>query len=276
MGISISIKSEIDSRVILYPLMRCLKPLGNILIVTSNRNVSRLIDNEIDGDFRNFHIVVDTYGGVDELLRDIGISPREYTYVVYDNVGVVSQDKLIIPIGPIISEEFETEMMYLGEDKDTHILRFGRPVKKKEPKPDRSVKKTPEERKAEREAARAASEAKRGSKNKRHMTDDEIEEAARKKFQPKKEDITVKLKKLPNLNFPSFEDIELFESDKRFFNVDKNFVKFFYTVFQDYIGVKEPNYMREVTRRDARSSSFNQKPASGENSIKLNVGKRVP
>lgn len=247
--VSISIKSEIDSRVVLYPLMRCLRPLGNILVITSNKQVSRLIEGDLEGDFRNFHILVDSEGGTDELLEDAGISPNEYTYVVYDNVGVVEQDKLIIPIGPIVSDSFEEELIYLGEDKNTHIIRFGKAIKKK-------VAPTSKEEKSSK------------SKTKVELTDEEVRKAASEKFKTKKEDVSAKLKKLPNLNFPRFEDVELLESDKRFFDIDKNFIKFFYTIFQDYIGIKEPNFMREVTRKDASSSSIDKGPASGENSIK--------
>lgn len=254
--VSISIKSEIDSRSILYPLMRCLRPLGNILIITSNKQVSRLIDGDYDGHFRNFHILVDVEGATDETLENAGISPTEYSYVVYDNVGVVEQDKLIIPIGPIISEAFEAEMMYLGEDKNTHILRYGRAIKKA------PVRKTKEQRQEEALARKAAN-------NNSELSEEEISNAASMKFKPKKEDITVKLRKLPNLQFPKLEDFELFESNKQFFDIDRNFIKFFFTIFQTKIGIKEPNFVREVTRKDARSSDISQRPASGENSVKL-------
>lgn len=254
--VSIAIKSEIDSRSILYPMMRCLRPLGNILVITSNKQVARLIDGDFDGHFRNFHILVDTDGGTDETLANAGVNVDEYSYVVYDNVGVVEQDKLIIPIGPIVSEAFEAEMMYLGEDRNTHILRYGRAIKKATPP------KTKEQKQAEAEARKAG---------KPEMSDDEISEAARKKFQPKKEDITAKLRKLPNLQFPKLEDFELFESNKQFFDIDRNFIKFFFTIFQTNIGIKEPNFVREVTRKDARSSDFSQRPATGENSVELNA-----
>lgn len=249
--VSISIKSEIDSRVALYPLMRCVAPLGNCLLVTSNRQVSRLIDNEYEGDFRNFHIMVDVDGGTDELLQDAGIEIQSYSYIIYDNVGVVEQDKLLIPIGPIISEAFESEMMYLGEDKDTHIIRFGKAISKK---PSSAPKKIEgEENKKQ----------KKQPVSKPIPTEEDIDDAAKRKFQAKKEDITEKLKKLPNMQFPSFEFMELFESDHKFQEIDRNFVKFFYTVFQDYIGLKEPNYIQEVTRKDAGSSSFTQRPSNG-------------
>ena len=293
--VSISIKSEIDSRVILYPMMRCLKPLGNILIVTSNKQVPRLVEAQYNGYFKNFHIIFDAEGGSDTIFEENEIDPEEYNYVVYDNVGTVSQDKLIIAIGPIVSEQFEDEMMYYGSDRDTHILRFGKPSKKKSKpstvKPDSKSMKgmTPEEKKAyreelklqkkqeqeERKAAKLAEKEDRknksSKKSKKNMTEEEMEEAAVKKFKPKKEDIQLKLKKLPNLKFPRFEDIEAFESEKKFTAVDKNFVKFFYTVFQEYIGIKEPFYMKEVSRKDESSSSWEYKPASGENSIIINA-----
>lgn len=263
---TISIKSEIDSRILLYPLMRCLKPLGSILVITSNKQVARLIDSEYEGDFRNYHILVDLEGATDELLEESGIHIEDYTYVVYDNVGVVTQDKLFIPIGPVVSEEFETEMMYLGEDKHTHILRFGKAIRTKE----RKVK-DKEAPKLTREEMKAKREQEKLDKAKPVKTEEELMADAKAKFKPKKENVGAKLKKLPNLKFPSLEDIELFESNKQFFIIDRNFVKFFFTVFQDKIGISEPNYVREVTRKDARSSSFSQRPASGENSIKLNA-----
>lgn len=256
--ISIAIKSEIDSRSLLYPLMRCLKPLGNILIITSNKQVSRLIDGDFDGHFRNFHILIDIEGATDDALENAGISVDQYSYVVYDNVGIIGQDKLIIPIGPIISEAFEEEMMYLGEDKNTHIMRFGRPAKKPR------IPKSKEQKELE------AQSRKSGSRNK-ELSEDEISDAGSFKFKPKKEDITAKLRKLPNLQFPKLEDFEMFESDKKFFKIDANFIKFFYTIFQTKIGIKEPNFVREVNRPDARSSDFSQRAASGENSIELDV-----
>ena len=249
MSTSISIKSEIDSRVLLYPLMRCLCPLGNILVVTSNKQISRLIDSDFSGDFRNFHIVIDSEGATDELLENEGISPEEYTYVVYDNVGVVEQDKLLIPIGPYISEQFETEMLYLGEDQNTHILRFGKPVKDKKPVTKDSNNDSKKDTKIK-------------SKKSSELSDEDLEEAQRLKFLPKKENVVDKLKKLPNMNFISLESIELFEATKIFFDIDRNFIKFFYTIFQNQIGVKEPNFMREVAKKDESSGSIRSKQAS--------------
>lgn len=249
MGLSISIKSEIDSRVVLYPMMRCIQPLGSCLIITSNKQVTRLIDLEEEGDFRNFHILYDPMGATDDLLDQAQLDPYDFNYVIYDNVGVIEQDKLIIPLGPIVSEEFEQEMLILGEDRNTHILRFGKSVSKKNTsdKKDKSVKNNKLE--------------------KDDLSDEDVANAARNKFIAKKEDVHVKLKKLPNLMFPKFEDIELLESNKQFFNIDRNFIKFFYTVFQEFIGIKEPNYVREVTKKDASSSSISRKPTDGENSI---------
>lgn len=254
MSTSISIKSEIDSRVLLYPLMRCLVPLGNILIVSSNRMVSRLIDGEFDGEFRNFRILIDTEGATDDVLDMANVSPDEYTFVVYDNVGITEQDKLLIPIGHKVSEIFEGDMMLLGEDQNTHILRFGKAqagMKGSKIDPNTGIKKTKEELAEERKAAAEAKKAAAAAKKvKTELSEEEMEEQIKSKFTiDKKDDVVKKLAKLPNITFPSFDDIELFESTRIFYQMDRNFIKFFYAVFKPYIGISEPNFMREVTRK---------------------------
>lgn len=257
MSVSITIKSEIDSRVLLYQLMRCLLPLGNVLIVTSNKYVSRLIDGDFEGHFRNFYILVDLDGGTDELIEEVGVDLNDYTYIIYDNVGVLNQTKLLIPIGPIVSDVFEEEMLLLGEDRDTHLVRFGTPIKinrgklLKKPDKDSVVGNTDDVIDGSSNSSITLKDT-----GKAKLTDDEVNDLARSKFKPVGEDILTKLKKMPNLTFPKFDDIELLESNKVFYPLDNNFRKFFFTVFQEFIGISEPNFMKEVGRRDESSNSF--------------------
>lgn len=254
MAISISIKSEMDSRLVLYPLMRCLLPLGETLIVTSNRLVSRLIDGEYNGMIRTFHILVDVEGATDEALRDAGLSPEQFNFVIYDNVGVVEQDKLVIPIGPVVSSSFETEMMYLGEDRNTHIMKFGKPYPQYKKLQSKSKPKLPlkKEKKVDKTS---------------DLTDEELDYQAKMKFKPEKEDVADKLKKIPNMEFIKIEDIEFFESTKIFPLVNKNFIKFFYTILQKDINISEPNYMREVSRKDESSGSFDVRKSEWEDDL---------
>lgn len=234
MAISITIKSEIDSRIVLYPMMRCLKPFGSCLICTANRQVIRLIDNEYEGDFRNFHIIFDPEGATDTMLENASVSPNEYTFVIYDNVAVTEQNKLIIPIGPNVSDLFHEEMILLGEDENTHIIKFGRG------KPAKSAPKSKGSGKGKQEAP---------------VTDDDIEAAAKRKFQLSKKDVEADLAKMPSLNYMSYDEMENLESTKTFGMVDKGFLKTFYIIFGKFLGIKEPNFVREVSRKDESSSS---------------------
>ena len=49
----IAIKSEMDSRPIIYPLMRCLMNYGSILVITNNKVFNRLIESQESGGFRD-------------------------------------------------------------------------------------------------------------------------------------------------------------------------------------------------------------------------------
>ena len=90
----ICIKSEIDSRPLLYPLMRTLWNYGSILLVTSNRFVNRLIDDAETNNFRNATIVIDTDGATDDIMEDYGYAPTDFDFVILDNMGVTDCDEI--------------------------------------------------------------------------------------------------------------------------------------------------------------------------------------
>ena len=54
----IAIKSEADSRILIYPLIKTLYNYGTVAVYTSNKAVSRLIENELEGGFKNIRIIV--------------------------------------------------------------------------------------------------------------------------------------------------------------------------------------------------------------------------
>ena len=54
---SILIKSEMDSRAILYPLMKVLGQFNQSLIVSRNETLSRFIEGEFDGYYKNLRII---------------------------------------------------------------------------------------------------------------------------------------------------------------------------------------------------------------------------
>ena len=87
----IAIKSEMDSRVFLYPLMRALKNYGSMLVISSNRQLSRLIEDGEFG-FRNIAVIVDMSGATDDVYNEYGIAAGDYDYIILDNVGAVEYD----------------------------------------------------------------------------------------------------------------------------------------------------------------------------------------
>lgn len=263
--VAFNIISEMDSRVTLYPLMRCLLSLGDTLVITRNPLVKRLIDNDVEGTFRNFHIIVDDSGASDELVSDYGINIDDYVYVIYDNSSVIDTSAYtLVPIGPYVSEEFYDELERLNDEDGTLlILRYGQPVKSKHAKA-KTLDQLDEEATMEEEVEPNQKHKKSKSKFKKpELSPEELELAAVNKFKPVKETVDSKLKKVPSLKFPTYEEFELLESSKMFSMVDKNLMKILYTMLKPFIGLNEGSFMKEVSRRDEGSSSFDKRRTDG-------------
>lgn len=264
--VAFNIISEMDSRVTLYPLMRCLLSLGDTLVITRNPLVKRLIDNDVEGTFRNFHIIVDDSGASDELVSDYGINIDDYAYVIYDNSSVIDTSAYtLVPIGPYVSEEFYDELERLNDEDGTLlILRYGQPVKSKHTKA-KTLDQLDEEATMEEVEVDPKEKRKRSkSKSKKpELSPEELELAAVNKFKPVKETVDSKLKKVPSLKFPTYEEFELLESSKMFSMVDKNLMKILYTMLKPFIGLNEGSFMKEVSRRDEGSSSFDKRRTDG-------------
>jgi hypothetical protein len=201
--------------------------------VTNNKFVSRILDGEYDGDFRNFRIIIDEEGATDEVLEACEVSIEDFSIVIYDNVSVVEQDYMLVPVGAYVSEDFDDEVMQLGQEDTTHIIKFGKPVKAKKEKAEKGE-----------------------SKEKKSVDPLLLEEGARNKFKTKEVDIREKIRKLPNMKFPTYEEFELLEGAKVLPNVDRNMFKLFFGILEPLVGVKEPYYLKEVTRTDANSGSI--------------------
>lgn len=266
--VAFNIISEMDSRVTLYPLMRCLLSLGDTLVITRNPLVKRLIDNDVEGTFRNFHIIVDDSGASDELVTDYGIDINDYAYVIYDNSSVIDTSAYtLVPIGPYVSEEFYDELERLNDEDGTLlILRYGQPVKSKHTKAKTLDQLDEEAVLEEEEEVEELDKKHKKSKSrakKPELSPEELELAAVNKFKPTKETVDSKLKKVPSLKFPTYEEFELLESSKMFSMVDKNLVKILYTMLKPFIGLNEGSFMKEVSRRDEGSSSFDKRRTDG-------------
>ena len=117
----IAIISEMDSRVLLYPLIQVLKRYGRVAVISDNRHITRLIDSEQEGGFCGIDIFYceDTWDDEDVIVG--------YDWVVFDNVARANAWRTIIPISSVVSLNFVSDLMYMIEDESTHILKFGAP-----------------------------------------------------------------------------------------------------------------------------------------------------
>lgn len=134
----IRIRSEIDSRVLLYPLLRCIFNYGSTLVVTTNPMIKRLIDGKLDGEWRNISVVVAESGNTDDIFEEQGIALNDYDFTILDNMGSVEYDYTLFALGKYHSEEFEDEvaMVYADEPEKTKLVQFGKPPQVKKEKRD--------------------------------------------------------------------------------------------------------------------------------------------
>lgn len=223
----IQIKSELDSRPLLYPLIRSLFNHGSILVISSNRCVSRLIDGELEGGFRNVRIIVDETGSADDVYSDYGIAPGDYDFEILDNVGAIEYDLLLVPVSNRISEGFRMNIEPALDLPNTSIIHFGRKSKPEKPS------------------------------GKRRTTEEPVGDYDPTAKWRRKTDEEVIIEKLSGNGiwspFPSFQDIEQLESLHLFYQVERTLVQQLYKVLSAYINVDERYFTKEVTSRDESS-----------------------
>lgn len=226
----IMIKSEMDSRILLYPLMRSLFNHGTILVITTNKYLTRLIDGELEGGFRNIRIIVDDDGAVDSIYEEYGIAPGDFDFEILDNVGAVDYDILLVPVSNRISEEFVGDVEPALELPNTSIIHFGKKQKPEKKKPEKKSKET---------VGAVQEEYDPASKWKR-KTEDEI--------------IVEKLSGNGIWSpFPSYQDIEQLESTHVFYTVERTLAQQIYKVLANYINVDERLFTKEVSTSDTSS-----------------------
>ena len=134
----IAVVSETDSRMFIYPLIKCLYNYGTIAIYTTNAMMSRLIESELEGGFRNIRIIVDVTGDLESVKEVDEFNKNKYDFVIYDNIGATDYDLLINVVTNRITEKYVSDILYNIEDERTHIIKMGTPAAK--PKPDKSSK----------------------------------------------------------------------------------------------------------------------------------------
>lgn len=233
----VAIKSEMDSRPLLYPLIRVLNNYGSLCIISSNKQLNRLIEDEDNGGFRNIRVIVEESGAVDSVYYDYGITGDDYTFIVLDNMGVMEYDVLVVPVGDTISEDFQEEIDLLKTDVNVRFIQFGKAAKKSS---DRSKK---EERKPSRR--------KRGEELPEEDFEDDDPVEKFKVHTDIDEEFNVS-ERFYGCKFITYNEIEDMESKYILPKPGTELANAFYDIFKDKFAVDKRTYDKEVRRDDEK------------------------
>lgn len=281
---NIAIRSEADSRMLLYPLIRALYPYGTICVISNNIYLQRLIDiDSFEGGFRNIRVIVDPSGDVEYVKESEDLYQGKYDFTIYDNFGTTDFDMEFIIVTARVSEIYLQDILYVIGEPNTHVIRFGAGSgnkKKKEPgssdgnkkrgkKPETEKQKARRHKKMTEEEIAAEEEAEREAAYKR-----EDEEAANQLLNLQKEetgfneDGTIKNKwtrektdeellneklgqaKAVVLSYPSFKDIEDMESKWILPKIESKLAGVLYNALKDFIHVDERIFKKGVSTQD--------------------------
>lgn len=232
----VAIKSEMDSRPLLYPLIRVLNNYGTLCVISSNRQLERLIEDEDNGGFRNIRVIVDESGGVDSVYKDYGITKDDYSYIILDNMGAMEYDVLVVPVGEVISEEFQEEVDLLKTDVNVRFIQFGKSSKKSE-RPKREDKKSSRRRRNEELPEEDLEDDDPAEKFKVHTDIDEEFNVSERFY---------------GCKFINYDDIEAMESKYVLPKPGTELANAIYDIFKDKFGVDKRTFDKEVKRDDEK------------------------
>ncbi len=235
----IAIKSEADSRVLLYPLIKLLYNYGTVAVYTSNRTLTRLIDSELEGGFRNVRVVINPEADLDEMKASDDWRKDKYDFIIYDNVGAVDYDVIICILTNRLSESYVQDLLFIIQDDKTRIIRFGAP----------------------------APAVKKEKSNKKPIAKENVpepEEDDRKfnKWRVEKtdEDVLQELltdRKSPWHKFPSFEMIENMEGRHIMPTPEDSLIRDLYDIFGKELSIDLRMFMKGARVKDESSSDIN-------------------
>lgn len=226
----IAIRSECDSRILLYPLIKVLYNYGTVAVYTSNKFLSRLIENELEGGFRNVRIVVNTESDLEEAKLSDEYFKNKYDFVIFDNMGATAYDTLICIVTNRLSESFVSDLVYIAKDEKTNIIKFGTP------------------------AALDKSGHKGAKPNKEEDKDETDDSTFNKWDQEKTDEETLREllqdKDLKWCKFPSYDSIELMESRFQMIVPDDTLIKELYKVFGKVLSIDERQFTKGARLKD--------------------------
>lgn len=264
---NISIRSEADSRILVYPLIRALYNYGTICVITNNVYMKRLIDvDTMEGGFRNVRVIVQPDGDLEDALEQEEMFKDKYSFVIYDNMGATDYDIECIIITSRVSESYLQDIVWIIGEEGTNVFRFGpgapAPKKEKEKKQSKGkAKKNSKSDEAESDGLIQTSEEDvfenvlDAKANAQQISGFNEDGTIKNKWTMEKTDAEILNEKLAEaqaavLPFPNFEDIEKMESRWIFPKVNGKLAKAIYQVIGPYINVDERTFMKGVSTVD--------------------------
>ena len=262
----IAIRSESDSRVLLYPLIRALYNYGTICVISNNVYLRRLLDvDSLEGGFRNVRVIVQPDGDLQAAEEEDEMFKDKYDYVIYDNMGQTDFDMEFIIITSRVSESYLQDIVWLIGEEGTKVFRFGAGVKPPKPEKSKSAKKPRKGKGKEEESVEEEQEQPQVVDDQVQVLDGKSGMAEESMFNEdgtiknhwrrEKTDAEILNEKLAEaqtvvLPFPSFEDIEKMECRWIFPKIDTKLAKYMYSILKDYISVDERSFTKGVQTND--------------------------
>lgn len=241
----IAVRSEMDSRPLIYPLLRVLKDYGRVGLVSDNKQVKRLLDSEEDGACRNIRVIYDESGATDTVFEEYGIVPEEYDFLILDNMGATEYDMLIVPLGEVVTDEFQYDVDELKKDANTRFVQFGKAPKKA---PDKSKSSRPARSRPERKPRQ-----KRGEPvPEEPVVEEEEDDDPAEKFRMEisiDEEYNVS-ERFYGCEFPAYQDIEDMEAKHIFPKVGPKMGDAIYDIFKDKLGIDKRMFMKSISAPD--------------------------
>lgn len=264
---NISIRSEADSRILVYPLIRALYNYGTICVITNNVYMKRLIDvDTMEGGFRNVRVIVQPDGDLEDALAQEEMFKDKYSFVIYDNMGATDYDIECIIITSRVSESYLQDIVWIIGEEGTNVFRFGpgapAPKKEKEKKQSNGkAKKNSKSDESESDGIIQTSEEDvfenvlDAKANTQQISGFNEDGTIKNKWTMEKTDAEILNEKLAEaqaavLPFPNFEDIEKMESRWIFPKVNGKLAKAIYQVIGPFINVDERTFMKGVSTAD--------------------------
>lgn len=248
----IAIKSETDSRYFIYPLMKCLYNYGTIALYTSNPMCARMIENELEGGFKNIRIVVNVDADLEAVYDTDEYYQDKYDFVICDNMGAIDYDVLIAVVTGHVSESYISELLYVISDDNTYIVRLGKPAPKPKVEKDKNDKNK--------------GKGKKGAPEISIGDEEEVEEVPDtyetfNKWHKSRSDSDVLKEKLSGKNSawckpPAWQEVEDMES-RQFLSIpDGSMIKDIYRIFGKYLSVDERQFTKGACVKNEGSSDL--------------------